>query len=74
MALDNDKLAAFAGILISALRAEIGEANQRAERMREAVRHAGVSRDRARAAIEASSDRRQAREDRLWKFDDDGAA
>ena len=73
MALDNDKIATFTGVLISALRTEIGEANQRAERMKEAVRHAQTARDKAQMALEASSARRTAREDRLWRFDDSGA-
>ena len=73
MALDDDTIATFTGVLIAALRAEIGEASQRAERMSEAVRHAQAARDKAQMALEASSARRQAREDRLWRFDDSGA-
>ena len=73
MALDTDKVGAFVGVLIATLRAEIGEASQRGERLSSAVKHAKTAREHAEHALKQSRFRRAQREERVWRFSDDAA-
>lgn len=70
MALDTDKVGYFVGVLIATLRAEIGEASQRGERLAAAVKHNQTARERAEKTLSTSRFRREQREERVWRFSD----
>lgn len=73
MEIDKDQAANFVGVMIATLRGEIGEATARAERLGAAVTHLRAARDNADEGLVESSRRRAARQERQWRFDDNGA-
>lgn len=70
MALDKDRTANFVGVMLASLRAQVGEAGARAERLGGAVARMTRARQTALAALETSRRRRAARERSLEQAND----
>jgi hypothetical protein len=63
--MDKTMAANFVGVLVAALRSEIAQTSQRADRLREAVKHSAAAREGAMAAVESVRAQRARREARL---------